>query len=182
MSKSMSYEERFFQKVNKTDSCWVWTGALNSKGYGSMGFEGKTMSTHKLSYLWFRGEIPEGMLVCHHCDNPPCVNPEHLFLDTNSGNMKDMFKKGRNGSSTKRQTHCKKGHSFEEFEPLVYIKKQGRQIGKEYRVCRECKRISDSKRVGKNIESMREYNLKNRDKLNEQQRNLYHARKKEQNP
>jgi hypothetical protein len=177
MSKNMSYEERFFQKVNKTDSCWLWTGALNSKGYGSMGFEGKTTSTHRLSYLWFKGEIPEGMFVCHTCDVPSCVNPEHLFLDTNSGNMKDMFKKGRNGPQTKKQTHCKKGHSFEEFEPLVYVKKQGRQIGKEYRTCKECKRISDSKRRGKNLEYMREYNLKNKDKLNEQQRNLYHSRK-----
>jgi hypothetical protein len=96
--------------------------------------------------------------------------------------MKDMFKKGRNGSSTKKQTHCRRGHSFEEFEPLIYVKKRGRQIGKEYRTCKECKRINDSKRRGDNLEYMREYNLKNKEKLNEQQRNLYHARKNKQNP
>jgi hypothetical protein len=94
--------------------------------------------------------------------------------------MKDMFKKGRNPPQTKKQTHCKKGHSFEEFEPIVYVKKQGRQIGEEYRVCKECKRINDSKRKGNNLEYMREYNRKNRDKLNEQKRLQYHARKNQE--
>lgn len=180
MSKNMAHKERFFQKVNKTESCWLWTGAVTSKGYGSMGIAGKNTSTHRLSYMWFKGAIPEGMYVCHSCDTPACVNPDHLWLGTNSDNMKDMVTKDRNGGASRKQTHCKKGHSFEEFESLVYIKKQGRQIGKEYRVCKECKRINDLKRVGKNIESMSEYNRVNRDKLNEQKRNLYHARKNEQ--
>ena len=189
MSKNMAHKERFFQKVNKTGSeaypdCWIWTGAPTSNGYGSFKYyqDRSAIGAHVSSYLFHIGEVPKGLFVCHHCDNPPCVNPEHLFLDTNSGNMKDMFKKGRNPPQTKKQTHCKKGHSFEEFESLVYIKKQGRQIGKEYRVCKECKRINDSKRAGKNIESMSEYNRVNRDKLNEQKRNLYHARKNKQTP
>lgn len=91
-----------------------------------------------------------------------------------------MFKKGRNPPQTKKQTHCKKGHSFEEFKPIVYVKKQGRQIDEEYRVCKECKRINDSKRKGQNLEYMREYNRKNRDKLNEQKRLQYHARKNQE--
>ena len=189
MAKNMPLIERFFQKVDKSGSeaypdCWIWKGGKTSKDYGSFKYyqDRPAIGAHVSSYLFHLGEVPKGMLVCHHCDNPPCVNPEHLFLDTNSGNMKDMFKKGRNGSSTKRQTHCKKGHSFEEFEPLVYIKKQGRQIGEEYRTCKECKRINDSKRRGKNLEYMREYNLKNKEKLNEQQRNLYHAKKNKQTP
>jgi hypothetical protein len=78
-----------------------------------------------------------------------------------------MFNKNRQGTSNRKKDGCKKGHSFEEFEPLVYVKKQGRQIGKEYRVCKECKR---------------EYRLKNKEKQNERQRNLYHARKNKQNP
>ena len=177
MSKDMSYEERFFQKVNKTDSCWLWTGSLNSRGYGCLAVNRKTVSAHRYSYAIHKGEIPEGLIICHSCDVPACVNPDHLWAGTFADNMKDMVDKDRHGETSRKQTHCRKGHSFEEFEPLVYIKKQGRQIGKEYRICKECKRINDSKRKGKNLESMREYNRKNKEKLNEQQRNLYHERK-----
>lgn len=178
MPKDISREERFFQKVNKTDSCWLWTGALNARGYGSLATDTKTMSAHRYSYIIHKGEIPDGLIICHTCDVPSCVNPEHLWAGTYSENTRDMFDKGRQGTSNRKKDGCRKGHSFDEFEPLVYVKKQGRQVGKEYRICRECKRINDSKRVGKNIESMSEYNRANRDKLNEQKRNLYHARKK----
>jgi len=61
-----------------------------------------------------------------------------------------MVSKDRHGESSRKKTHCRKGHSFEEFEPLVYIKKQGRQAGKEYRTCRECKRINDANYYAKN--------------------------------
>jgi hypothetical protein len=184
MTKHMPLIERFFQKVDKSGSeaypnCWIWKPEKTGKDYGSFKHyrDRPAIGAHVSSYLFHIGEVPEGMLVRHRCDNPPCVNPEHLTIGSASDNMKDMFERGRNPSQTKKQTHCKKGHSFEEFEPLVYVKKQGRQIGEEYRVCRECKRINDSKRAGKNIESRNEYNRVNRDKLNEQKRNLYHARK-----
>jgi hypothetical protein len=167
MPKNMSLEERFFQKVNKTDSCWLWTGAPNSRGYGSFAVNRKTTSAHHYSYIIHKGEIPDGLIICHTCDVPACVNPEHLWADTYSANSRDMFNKNRQGTSNRKKDGCKKGHSFEEFEPLVYVKKQGRQIGKEYRVCKECKR---------------EYRLKNKEKQNERQRNLYHARKNKQNP
>jgi hypothetical protein len=187
MPINLSPKERFFKKVNKSGSeaypdCWIWEAGKNSKDYGSFKYyqDKPAIGSHVSSYLFHIGEVPKGLFVCHRCDNPPCVNPEHLFLDTNSGNMKDMFKKGRNPPQTKKQTHCKKGHSFEEFEPIVYVKKQGRQIGEEYRVCKECKRINDSKRKGNNLEYMREYNRKNRDKLNEQKRLQYHARKNQE--
>lgn len=189
MAKHMPLIERFFQKVDKSGSeehtdCWIWKGGKTSKGYGSFKYyqDRPAIGAHVSSYLFHIGEVPKGMLVRHRCDNPPCVNPEHLVAGSNSDNVKDMFERGRNGSSTRRQTHCRRGHSFEEFEPIVYIKKQGGQAGKEYRICKECKRINDSKRRGKNLEYMREYNRKNKDKLNEQQRNLYHARKNKQNP
>lgn len=173
MSKDMSYEERFFQKVNKTDSCWLWTGAVNSKGYGSMMFEGKVTSTHRLSFMWFKEEIPKGMHICHSCDVPACVNPEHLWVGTHSDNMQDMIAKDRHGRSMRTQTHCRRGHEFAIFGFKTFTRKNG----KVEKYCKECKRISDSNRVGKNLEYMREYNRKNKEKLNEQQRNLYHSRK-----
>ena len=95
MSKNASYEERFFQKVDKTDTCWLWNGALTSSGYGSIGINGKRISAHRFSYETFIGEIPEGMFVCHSCDVKICVNPEHLWVGTQYENMSDMWKKGR---------------------------------------------------------------------------------------
>jgi len=187
MPINLSLQERFSKKINKSGSetypdCWIWEGGKTSKGYGSFKYyqDRSAIGAHVSSYLFYIGEVPKGMLVRHRCDNPPCVNPEHLIIGSNSDNMKDMFERGRNGPQTKKQTHCKKGHSFEEFEPIVYVKKQGRQIGEEYRVCKECKRINDSKRKGNNLEYMREYNRKNRDKLNEQKRLQYHARKNQE--
>jgi hypothetical protein len=151
MPKNMSYEERFFQKVDKTESCWIWKGALSGRGYGSFSFNQKTMPAHRYSFLIHKGPVPDGGVICHSCDTPSCVNPEHLWAGTHSENTQDMFKKDRQGSSNRKKTHCRRGHSFEEFEPAVYIKKQGRQIGKEYRVCKECKRLNDAKRLVEKI-------------------------------
>lgn len=78
-----------------SNGCWNWTKKLDGHGYGCAKYERKCIGTHRLSYKLFIGEIPAGMLVCHHCDNPPCCNPEHLFLGTNQDNSNDKVRKGR---------------------------------------------------------------------------------------
>lgn len=71
--------------------CWLWTGYKLKQGYGQF----RSKKTHRLAYVHTKGDIPDGMFVCHKCDNPPCCNPDHLFLGTAQDNMTDKVNKGR---------------------------------------------------------------------------------------
>lgn len=133
-------EERFWEKVQKTDDCWLWTGTKNRRGYG--GFHvttpsgRKTARAHRLSYeMHHRCSVPLGMEVMHSCDNPLCVNPAHLSVGTKADNMQDAARKGRVCTIGKsRKTHCPRGHEL--AGENLYRTRDG------HRKCRECTRIT----------------------------------------
>lgn len=89
----------FWEKVNigKPDECWLWKGCTCGSGhkYGSAYFERKLTKAHRIAWEITHGPIPKGLLACHHCDTPLCVNPSHLFIGTNQDNQDDMERKGR---------------------------------------------------------------------------------------
>lgn len=90
--------DRFWEKVRKTDGCWEWLAYTCKFGYGRIGgVRGQVLDAHRVSWELHNGPIPEGICVLHHCDNPPCTNPDHLFLGTLSDNLADMYAKGRQG-------------------------------------------------------------------------------------
>ena len=92
---SQSIEERFFGKVVQRGECLEWAGARFIGNYGKIKFGGKSFQVHRLSFEIHYGPIPPGLCVCHTCDNPPCCNPEHLFLGTKKDNAADRDRKCR---------------------------------------------------------------------------------------
>lgn len=87
--------KRFWAGVDTTGDCWVWKGSKAGAGYGVLGIDYKSVYAHRFSYELHFGPIPDNLCVLHKCDNPPCVNPDHLFLGTQLDNMDDRNRKGR---------------------------------------------------------------------------------------
>lgn len=93
--------ERFWNKVDKSGDCWLWTASINRRGYGQFklydrgGGKQKVVEAHRFAWLLENGAIPDGMQVCHKCDNPKCVRLDHLFIGTPKDNIRDMIQKGR---------------------------------------------------------------------------------------
>lgn len=128
--------ERFMGKVERipmTD-CWLWAGAARPNGYGIFFLNGKTIGAHRAAYVLFRGQFDEALHVCHKCDNPSCVNPDHLFLGTQKDNMLDMVRKGRKVTPPQRgknNHHYGKFHS-EETKRLIGQRSRERNQGSKH--------------------------------------------------
>lgn len=96
-NRSKDIAVRLWERVDRSvpDGCWPWTGARLPRGYGCFSFGNKQVRTHRVSYELHYGPIPTGASVLHHCDNPPCVRPDHLFVGTGADNVADMIAKQR---------------------------------------------------------------------------------------
>ena len=127
-------EERFLVKVDKNISnrgCWTWMASKNKKGYGQFMVWGKPHLAHRVAYILFIGDIVDNLFVLHDCDNPGCVNPNHLHLGTNSDNMQECSRRGRHWCRGYTITHCPKGHEYS---------KENTSFWKNHRSCLTCHR------------------------------------------
>lgn len=130
-----SVEQKFLSRTipEPNTGCLLWTGAEGLDGYGLFSVFGKTLRAHRVAWMLWRGPIPQGpgalgVIVCHRCDTPFCVNPDHLFLGTQRDNIRDCIAKGRSGVTG--STHCLAGHEWNAEN--TYIRPDGN------RGCRPC--------------------------------------------
>lgn len=140
--KGASLSERLYANTEPNDTgCWLWLGSKGRGGYCQLKWRGKSGYVHRRSYVLWHGPIPDGMVVCHACDVPNCINPDHLFAGTQQQNVQDSIRKGRinlrNGAALR--THCPKGHEYSGVN--LY-----RNPNTGHRICRSCQREHDAKR------------------------------------
>lgn len=127
----------FSKGYEKKNECWIWRNENKINGYGIFGTKGKNLSAHRAAYMLFKGEIGNGLDVCHTCDNRRCVNPEHLFLGTRSVNMKDCLKKGRLSCGEMRYNAKLTENDIKDIRRKRIEGKTYREIGQEHGVSYE---------------------------------------------
>lgn len=102
------------------DGCWEWDRYRTPAGYGQVRYDGRNWFAHRVVYTLLVAAIPDGLLACHHCDNPPCCNPKHIYPGTKADNGRDAYRRGQLGGLRRahdawrgrRRTHCKRGHEL----------------------------------------------------------------------
>lgn len=143
---------RFWSKVKKTPTCWLWTDKLSKNGYGTF----KVIShvseySHRISWILHRGKIPKGLFVCHRCDVRNCINPKHLWLGTQKQNNQDMWVKGRNARGENHgRAKLSENDIVEIRQKCVYRKGVGK-LAKEYGINRGYLHFIVNKGVWKNV-------------------------------
>lgn len=148
-------KQRFEAKIDKTnpDHCWIWKASKLKDGYGCFCY-GREKRAHRVSWILFNGIIPDGLSVLHHCDNPLCVNPEHLFIGTQKQNMEDMINKGRKISphgTNLPQSKLTENQILEIRAKYIPRKYSLRKLANEYNVSKETIRPIVLKKTWKHI-------------------------------
>lgn len=137
-AKRTSLEQRLLACTPSAaaDECWPWSGHKTAAGYGAFRYMGRQIYAHRASFEANRGVIPNGMVVCHRCDNPPCVNPGHLFLGTQKDNIADMHMKGRHATSASQfgETHNQAKLTEADVMAIRASTESQREIARKYRV------------------------------------------------
>ena len=132
-------KERFLSKIKEVNGCWEWQGSVSDKGYGQVTISRlskSTMKSHRVSYLQYKGQIPEGLFVLHECDNRKCVNPDHLFTGTAKDNTDDMIRKGRyhSGSSYGSTNGASKLTEDEVLQLVQQLNLNNKQLADKYKI------------------------------------------------
>lgn len=131
--------QKFMRRVLVAASgCWLWQGPRDAKGYGHYSIGRRSYRAHRVAYEMFKGEHPGELFVCHACDNPPCVNPAHLWLGTTTDNQRDML--------AKRHPDVPAGHCPRCGHHRTDDYRHRRPDGRRSRRCRNCERLRDINR------------------------------------
>ncbi len=131
--------DRFFEKVEKTEKCWLWTASKNTSGYGNFGDgtpQNKLLLVHRFSWQIHKGEIPNNLWVLHKCDVRHCVNPDHLYLGTLKNNIKDMMDRKRNRVPIGEEHYLTKlkTHDVKIIRQLFGLGLKRKEIAKLYKI------------------------------------------------
>ena len=135
-SKSMKQDlaQRFWEKVNKTETCWIWTGAMLKTGYGSIRVDGKALRAHRVAYELTHGPIPNGMLLRHSCDNPKCINPAHLIPGTKRENTQDALDRGQHVVGEDHYKAKIPNHAIDTIRAALAAGVPGKYLAKQFGV------------------------------------------------